>query len=564
MKIKNMKYVIAYIAGIIGLSVLYLWRITDLDMPCIELDEYGYWSSGALFAGRDWSSVTTNLCAYYSYGYGILLSILIKIFNSTTMAYRAAIIANVIMIGASSGLIILIFKKLFGYINMAIIIASILCMLYPSTAHNSQFAWSEISLLFSFLISIYCLQLLIEKSSFIYAVLFSLSVIMLYSIHQRSIGVTGAAFIIVIFLIKSGKMTKEQIVFLTVTFILALCVHINIKNFVYNNNFIVSEELITSQESMEGNDFGPQILHSIRFVFSAEGIKCFMIGFLGKIYYMGIVSCFLVYEGVLETIKLIKHNWTKEISFIALYVISSLFLSIGIATVFLIYPTRIDTVLYGRYTDWIIPFFIALGIIKVIRGGIPLKRIAIYVILVNICLLTFLYAKTTYHLEKYFPTCAPAYNYFRINMNQDAHWTMVLHAVHSLIGILLLLYLKYKPSLIKNFIVFCIIAYLWHVEANSAIDNTLFIGYKDQMKEAMSYIDGWDDNIYYVLDKESRYSMYIGSLQFLADTRKIKCINQEQIPSITHGIFIINADSDVEIIGDESKTTDYFNIIYIQ
>ena len=84
-----------YFIVLLGISLLliYLFKIDSLNTICVIGDEFGYWASGAYFAGLDWGDVAC-FNPYYSYGYGLWLSLIIKFFDDSILAYKVAIILN--------------------------------------------------------------------------------------------------------------------------------------------------------------------------------------------------------------------------------------------------------------------------------------------------------------------------------------------------------------------------------------------------------------------------------------------------------------------------------------
>ena len=172
------------------LIIFYLQNIDKLRLPAILLDEVGYWSSAAFWNGYDWSSLMGNFSSYYSYGYGIFLYLLMKIFKDVELLHQAAIVANVVMILCGYYLLRIIIKKFYPQIsNMALNIGCMIPLFYPSIQYHTQTAWSETFLFFFFLVSVLLVIKIFETGKWYYSVLLALNVVYLYMIHLRSIGV---------------------------------------------------------------------------------------------------------------------------------------------------------------------------------------------------------------------------------------------------------------------------------------------------------------------------------------------------------------------------------------
>ena len=99
-------------SGAVLILILVLWNIKDLKIIHVLNDEYGYWASAAFFAGKDWSEVTAN-SNYYSYGYSLLLSIFMRLFDSPEMMVKGAVVLNGIFLAAAYFLTVYCGKKLF-------------------------------------------------------------------------------------------------------------------------------------------------------------------------------------------------------------------------------------------------------------------------------------------------------------------------------------------------------------------------------------------------------------------------------------------------------------------
>ena len=88
-KLKNR--VILHLTAIV-VFIFSAWFITQRQHIFIY-DEVGYLSTGAYIAGYDWSEIAKSY-SYYSFGYGLFISIFIKIFNTKEQIYFAILLLN--------------------------------------------------------------------------------------------------------------------------------------------------------------------------------------------------------------------------------------------------------------------------------------------------------------------------------------------------------------------------------------------------------------------------------------------------------------------------------------
>ena len=72
-KDKIVEYVFAAIIIWMG-----CYKLSELTMPIILDDEFGYWSNSMLMTGQDWTNLTGRI-NYYSYGYSLILCLVRKV-----------------------------------------------------------------------------------------------------------------------------------------------------------------------------------------------------------------------------------------------------------------------------------------------------------------------------------------------------------------------------------------------------------------------------------------------------------------------------------------------------
>ena len=98
--------------GAVVLFILVLYDLDKLNIIHILNDEYGYWAAGALMSGKDWSDVTAH-SYYYSYGYSVILSVLMKVFSGPEILYKASVVVNAVFLVLSYFITAYIIKKIF-------------------------------------------------------------------------------------------------------------------------------------------------------------------------------------------------------------------------------------------------------------------------------------------------------------------------------------------------------------------------------------------------------------------------------------------------------------------
>ena len=106
-------------------------------------DEFGYWAPAAAFLGYDWSNITA-LGSYYSYGYSLILFPILFFFHDSVIAYRVAIVVNMLLQCISIPMMHKILTFLFPSIKKETrqIVAAV-SVLYPAWVYYTQMTMVE-------------------------------------------------------------------------------------------------------------------------------------------------------------------------------------------------------------------------------------------------------------------------------------------------------------------------------------------------------------------------------------------------------------------------------------
>ena len=509
-------------------------------MPSIIMDEIGYLGSAAYFAGMDWHDVVSFYGPYYGYGYGILIFPLLKLFSFDMMlAYKMLIVINTIMVLIAFCCMNYVFKDTIRQDCLRCVICLMTCF-YPSIIHNTQFAWSETLLFAVFAVVSMMLKLLIERPTPILTLLSVGEVVYMYSVHQRTIGICACLVIahlyILFFQHKEYKLTFIYIIFIVLCMILTSV----LKHSVVNHVFTPDVGNILSNQ----NDYSGQV-DKLLYIFSLDGISRLFVSIIGKIGYLGLSSLFLAFEGLyacfsktyvffVQLIKRKRHDKYPKLTLYSIWLFCYVAMLLC-AAVFHLHPTRIDVILYGRYTDWMIFPFVILGVVSIDRN--KERRIAIYV-LVELCSLLCLES----YIEKYslcscYATCSPITHIFREYLRCDVSWVKVMFKVLIFVSILVLLLLK-NSSNFKIIIMCFAISAIWVYITEPAIDNDIKLGNKEAAIEIYEQLTDLDSkDVYYIDDNRSNF--FISNLQYLLANESICNISMEEKNKISNGDYIV-------------------------
>lgn len=370
---------IAFISVLATIIAIYFSYFRDLNVFYVFDDEFGYWSNGALVAGYDWSESLAG-CAYYSYGYGILLSPIIKFIDTPSLMYQMAILLNVIMGCATFIIIFLCFRMLYkksNYYKQLMVSGAI--SLSSGYAMNIHIAWSETLLNLLIWSLIFLLILYFSSKKWVYLLLSIVISGYALMVHPRAICVFISTLIIILFIRKNKILTQKQFLLSIISWIIMLIIWYGLKQYFKE---------ILWKYGTEINDFSSEVQNFKEF-FTVKGLSTFFFVFIGQLFYCGISSalisyfciaqhCISVYKLIIKKNSVMQNEYFISL-FLALVIISTLFLS----SIALIDAQRIDHFVYGRYIEWLMMPAIGFGIMEILekRANIFTKHFIIFVCL---------------------------------------------------------------------------------------------------------------------------------------------------------------------------------------
>lgn len=342
-----------------------LFRIQEQFMPRIAQDEWGYWSVAAYFAGQDWSSIAGEF-PYYSWGYGILLSFIVSLNLPVNVAYQLALCFNAILLCGSFLISCQVSKRI---LNCNEIVRQTICFAITMTSSNilfSRMAWCESLLVFCFWFLLWGLISLYEHPKVWKCILVPSLACYMYTIHQRSLGVLFVTFLMFCVLFICKKCNGRQLIVGILTFVLLMFLQSYIKGYLKDALWMAE-----TNPSFNVNDYSGQF-DKIRILFSSSGFLEFLESLIGKIYYINISTCFLATWGVVGFFaylyKIYRNKELDESGFIYLFSTLCVFSTLAIAALYMLQPGRIDTLMYGRYTDWVMGIFMICGLDTFLRN----------------------------------------------------------------------------------------------------------------------------------------------------------------------------------------------------
>lgn len=346
---------------IVLLTCVLMYGIGRIYGFIIYPDEFGYWASAARVLGYDWSKIA-SLGSYYSYGYSILLIPILFLFHNPVAAYRAAIVVNMFLLIGTFFLLLEIVSIIFPKKKLELrIIFSGIALFYPTWIFYMQITLAEIVLVFAFCLVSFTLLKYLDTGRMPWLVSLVSAIGFLYMIHMRTIAVMIAVCgTLLVRMIKRNRKGKQFLLFL-LSLVLCLAFTVLLKRIVQTHIYSSS-----GAEQLAINDYAGQ-WSKIAAIFTKEGMKAFLVSLVGKIYYLGMstfgtfyLGCAFMLRRILQSVREGK-SWGKNFYFY-------LFLFLAVAGEILINAIyckeygRIDSLVYGRYDEFILPIVMLLGL----------------------------------------------------------------------------------------------------------------------------------------------------------------------------------------------------------
>ncbi len=356
------------------LFALCVCSIDKLSLPVILMDEFGYWSNAAYFAGLDWSGVA-QYNYYYSYGYSFFQSVLMRFISDPAVLYRGMIIVNAFFICGAFWLADAIMVRLLGEKSWLALGIAFFTACYPTNLSNAHIAWPESLLVVLCWLSMFILLQYLEKGNAGWIALWVTIILYAYVVHQRCLALLLAGGIVCFV----GGITKKIPVRHIVLFVaLAGILFFGATEL----KQIVKENVILSGINSDANinDYGSiftYVLDNLNF----DGFVKLLVSISGKVFCLMITSYLTWGVGVLyavgKSVQLVvagDRGKTKQANtLLAVYIVAFSVMSILIAAIFTLDPAQIDVLVYGRYTEWCIGPVVAFGVAALFKSKKPVR-----------------------------------------------------------------------------------------------------------------------------------------------------------------------------------------------
>lgn len=541
----------------IALFVIYFFLIRKMPSPYFT-DEIGYWGCAAYFARIDWTNVTSKM-AYYGYGYGILLFPLF-ILGDSEWIYMGAILLNIIFIESVFLILIGILNKMFSKkFELENICCAFIGCLYSAFIVYSHITLSETCILFFGVVLVSIIQKFCENPKIIYGIWMALVLFELIAIHLRNIYFILITLLFLLFLLIKKKQGRRTIN-LTILFILcAVILALVIKKYITLKVFTDIETNI----HIDANDNVKEHLWFLNQLINIEWWKDYFINVLCKSFYLILSSLFIIVFAFIYLFKECRKQKESSEKYFKLFLFFYLICTIlyGSLIMFAGGSTfRIDVLLYGRYIEFIMPLFCAIGLRYFIKNKDSPTIIKLYFCVALLVLVISQVAGSYYrdsNISISYGNIMPLQisSFSWMLMNKPTNITQIITSFAVLVYLLIVMFIyiiikNKRFSLVIIATCWIIFAYIgwwaFGLNLNETIDiNALSrVQRMEKIKEVADYlIEAECDEVYYIFDSESKepdfYDMF--TLQFDLVKTKLLPISGDEIISVPkNNIIVIN------------------------
>lgn len=531
----------------IGCCLLFFTIIINIDrlkVLTVTPDEFGYWSAGAWFRGYDWHSAV-GLNSYYQFGYGLVLAILMFLFDGIYL-YKAAVVVNALFLCITFLLLrkigLIIYKKSRG-VNTII---ALMVSFYAANVAYAQTSTSEILLQLLYIMLLFLIVKAAENNfgvSYMMACFFLL--LAMFSVHMRSLGIVMVAGMIMIR--RLWLKSKRETIGLGILFLLGFLVMNVLKGLFMDEMYIASDRISI-------NDYSGQVA-KLKGMLSFSGIREVVITMAGHLWYLGTSSCLMVWIALWQGVKSLKEFVRGNRS---RYVLYECFILVNFLSAYMVSVIvckggeRIDTLIYGRYVEYtILPLLIS-AVYALIEKRIRCWEVSCIFFAYFICslLINIIYLNSDYDSIVY-TTITGICKFIYRNKKDFVYPSCIWMALVGCIGIAFI-FCKRRTLMMISFSLF---AYMWWLNGNAFIQNVCIKDWTDKVEVPLIYETLEKSEklpIYYVYSSEDTLSVKnrIFLLQVMLEENSIKCIEYDEFVPKDNCYIVVNTLSQIASVVD--------------
>lgn len=324
-------------------------------------DEFAYWAHAAYAAGYDWSDIT-SLGSYFSFGYGFILFPLFALCRDAVTAYRAAVWLNHLLLIAAYVPLARTVRKMVPDASVPVELFCAVTILVPWNLFYAQMTMTESLLVFLHIVIGSLLYRYLEENRLQTLVLLMLALAYTYTVHMRTVGIllSAVSLLLVHICTRGGRQKRWHLLVVIGMAALFLALASAAKQYALANVYGGIDPALAAD-----NDYGGQ-LEKLRYICTKEGFYDFAVTLMGGFLYLGMATYGLFYWGIRTLARRMpwRHSMTaaeRVRAEMAAFLLISVAAQTVIATIYLLKRGEVDDYTYGRYSELVVPFVMALG-----------------------------------------------------------------------------------------------------------------------------------------------------------------------------------------------------------
>jgi len=345
------------VAGTVALFLLRLALTVPRTGPVVVADEVGYLTNARLLAGGVAGQMST--APFYHGGYSLLLAPLLAADGNPATSYHLVLVLNTLLAASLAPLLYLLLTRCFSVQPRAAVWPALAAAAYPSVTIYTQVAVSENLLLPLFTLWLLCfgcfLQAGSERRRLAFAAAMAVCAVWLWAAHGRmivAVALTVAAFLFLT--AKRSPAARSGVVGLAIVALGLVGVHVL-------NDYIVSRSY--------GGHASGEAAQRLSTLESIGGVGAFLRNLVGQVWYLLVASLGVLAAAAasLRTPRLKARQLSAADFVLAVVLLAGLGLLIESALSFRT-TDRPDMLIYGRYTDVVVPTLLALALVRLAAG----------------------------------------------------------------------------------------------------------------------------------------------------------------------------------------------------
>lgn len=477
-KESSFSYIAVVAVTLVSLVCLCMYGIQGIYSFSLFPDEFGYWAGAAKVLGYDFSEIT-SIGSFYSFGYSLILMPVMKIFSDSVLAYRAAVVVNLLLQVSSFFIFTKIADRLFENTDrLTGAILSGIAVLYPSWVFYVQMTMSEALLFFMYTLVVFLMVFYLDNPSVYAGILVAIAAIYVYSVHMRTVGIPIAVICTILFDCvlrqkRHGSGKCFLIAGMSVSLIICgfiLCLFL--KKYMIGVLYSGGAKNVTAI-----NDYSGQ-MSKFAELFTVAGIGRFFAAMSGKVLYLGCASFGMGYIGIYALVKRVIRKDVK-----ALFVLLASLFQFVVMCIYLIHSAdvveeRYDLFLNGRYIDYVVPLLTVIGMNEVLHCRVNIRIIAslVSVMISSAAISCMVVLRNKVGMRDPHGMLMVGMSYFMDEKNVRPARTIIISTVFALLVMFVMMGIALFYQKSGNFYVLCIIHLFLIGLSYNACDHFIYIG----------------------------------------------------------------------------------------